>query len=294
MTERPISDDGRWWWDGQRWVPALSPDRRWRFDGRVWRRTSTWRPPSPAVLASAAVWVGALALWGPALVMVLPPVPNVASDPGVEAVLIAVFLVESRCLTQINDSFIARRKMENVEKPRVRSAEPADAAAMARVHVTSWRETYRGLMTDEILDDPDFVPRREQFWNAALSDPRYAYNNAAVAEVDNEVAGIAMAGPVEDAVSDVDTQLYLLYLLSKHHGSGMGKALLDAVLRSDESAALWVADPNPRAQAFYAKSGFQPDGTSKEEGGVREVRMSRPAANLDQSPRPGKQILGHP
>ncbi|WP_422936300.1 hypothetical protein [Sinomonas sp. P47F7] len=93
MTQRAISDDGQWWWDGQRWLPALSPDGRWRFDGRAWRRTSTWRQPSPAVLISAAVWVATLALWGPTLVMVLPPVPNVAPDPGVEAVLITVFVV---------------------------------------------------------------------------------------------------------------------------------------------------------------------------------------------------------
>jgi len=43
----------------------------------------------------------------------------------------------------------------------VRSARPADAAGMARVHVEGWRQTYRGLMTDEILDAPDFVDRRE-------------------------------------------------------------------------------------------------------------------------------------
>ncbi|WP_231560308.1 hypothetical protein [Microbacterium hominis] len=54
----------------------------------------------------------------------------------------------------------------------VRSARPADAAGMTRVHVEGWRQTYRGLMADEILDAPDFVDRRERFWTAALGERR--------------------------------------------------------------------------------------------------------------------------
>ena len=51
--------------------------------------------------------------------------------------------------------------------------------------------------------------------------------------------------------------------------------LLDAVVDPEESAVLWVADPNPRAHAFYRKHGFVADGTAHVEGGVREVRMIR-------------------
>ena len=59
------------------------------------------------------------------------------------------------------------------------------------------------------------------------------------------------------------------------HGTGAGPTLLNAVLDSEESVALWVADPNPRAQAFYRKHGFVADGTTQVEGGVREIRMVR-------------------
>jgi predicted GNAT family N-acyltransferase len=47
------------------------------------------------------------------------------------------------------------------------------------------------------------------------------------------------------------------------------------VLDPEESAALWVADPNPRAQAYYRKHGFVADETSQVEDGVREIRMVR-------------------
>ena len=64
----------------------------------------------------------------------------------------------------------------------------------------------------------------------------------------------------------------MLYVYAADHGTGAGRALLEAVLDPAESAALWVADPNPRAQAFYRKHGFVADGTAQVEDGVREIR----------------------
>ena len=81
---------------------------------------------------------------------------------------------------------------------------------------------------------------------------------------------------------------------------GCGAALLQAVVDPGESVVLWVADPNPRAQAFYRKHGFVADGTAQVEGGVREIRMvrnmsGRDAANLlsaCEAPRPGPHWPG--
>jgi len=154
----------------------------------------------------------------------------------------------------------------------VRPATPEDAAGMARVHVQSWQETYRGLESDEVLDAPDFVERRERMWDRTLADPERT--RAAVAEADGEVVGIALAGPAEGDDPPRDWQLYVLYLLKEHHGSGAGQKLLDAVL-GDRASVLWVADPNPRAQAFYRRNGFLPDGHSEPFGAGREMRMVR-------------------
>lgn len=157
----------------------------------------------------------------------------------------------------------------------VRPARLEDAAAMARMHVRSWQETYRGLMADSILDDPGFIDARERFWTVALSDERYRANRAVVAERNGEIIGVAMAGPVESPDGSPGIHLYILYVLATHYGSGAGQALLDAAIGPDEPAVLWVADPNPRAQAFYRKHGFIPDGTTQVEDGVREIRMKR-------------------
>lgn len=146
---------------------------------------------------------------------------------------------------------------------------------MAGVHVESWQQTYRGLMRDAVLDDPGLLPARERFWRAVLTEERYGSFRAAVAESDGQVVGIALTGPATEFDVAWDAQLYVLYLLDAFHGSGAGRGLLGAVLATDLVTGLWVADPNPRARAFYAKQGFEPDGVAKVEDGVSELRMVR-------------------
>jgi ribosomal protein S18 acetylase RimI-like enzyme len=146
---------------------------------------------------------------------------------------------------------------------------------MARVNVRCWQETYRGVVPDAVLDDPGFPAARERFWTAALTDERHRENRAAVAERDGELVGIAMAGPPLDTAATWARQLYVLYVIAADHGTGAGPALLDAVVEPGESAVLWVADPNPRAQAFYRKHGFVADGTVQVVDEVREIRMVR-------------------
>jgi ribosomal protein S18 acetylase RimI-like enzyme len=158
----------------------------------------------------------------------------------------------------------------------IRPARVLDVPQMARVIVRCWQETYRGLMPDAVLDDPGFPAARERMWTAALTDERYRQNRVAVAERDEELVGIAMSGPPQDITAAWTRQLYVLYVHAADHGTGAGRALLEAVIGPEESVVLWVADPNPRAQAFYRKHGFVADGTAQVQDGIPAIRMVRP------------------
>ncbi len=144
---------------------------------------------------------------------------------------------------------------------------------MAHVNVQAWNETYRGLISDHILDDPGFTSARERQWNTVLTDPRFITHRVAVAEDNGIIVGIAMSGPGAQASDPL--HLYVLYVLKQWHGSGAGTNLLEAVLAPWEAATLWVARPNPRAQAFYRKHGFRPDGIEKIEDDLPVVHMIR-------------------
>lgn len=159
---------------------------------------------------------------------------------------------------------------------------------MARVIVGCWQETYRGLMADAVLDDPGFLASRERFWTAVLTEERFRTNRVAVAERDGDLIGVAMSGPTLDTAAAWTRHLYVLYVYAAHHGSGAGPMLLDAVVDPHESVALWVANPNPRAQTFYRNHGFIPDGATQVDDGVQEIRMVRtyqpPSKRLSSAP----------
>jgi len=161
------------------------------------------------------------------------------------------------------------------ERPRfsvVRPATAGDAEAIARVHAQSWRETY-----GRFVDDPDTNPwfgveRRIDMWSTTLRD---ADAPVMVAIADGEIIGFAAAKSTPEPEAVRPEELTMLYVVAAAHGTGAGQALLDAVL-TDRPASLWVAADNPRAEAFYRRNRFRPDGAESAFGPIpRTVRMVR-------------------
>jgi len=156
----------------------------------------------------------------------------------------------------------------------VRAATLADAPELARVQGESWRLVYRGLMSDNVLDHPDFISYQTQVWTKALTTPSAELKIAAALQ-DDQIIGVASSGPPRDDDATWDRQLYTMYVDAQYYGQGVGEALLDFVLKPDESAALFVAEANPRAVAFYRKHGFIPDGRIQDYKGIKSIRMVR-------------------
>jgi GNAT superfamily N-acetyltransferase len=89
--------------------------------------------------------------------------------------------------------------------------------------------------------------------------------------------GLALAGPSTGRTSPRALELQILYVLKSAHGTGAGQALLDAVI-GDRPAQLWVAEDNPRANAFYRRNRFVPDGArivDAEANNMVEIRLVR-------------------
>ena len=84
--------------------------------------------------------------------------------------------------------------------------------------------------------------------------------------------------PGRDGDGSVPLELYSLYILARAQGRGLGAALLGAAI-GESPAYLWVLEGNPRAQAFYHRHGFRPDGRRgllpPEWESVPEIRMVR-------------------
>lgn len=155
----------------------------------------------------------------------------------------------------------------------VRRATLADAEAIGRVHYVTHLETYTGKFPEGVIESNP-PERRARMWTRVISD---GVGEVWVAERENEIVGFAAAGPSNDDSSPCELELWSIYLLAARHGSGLGQALLDAVL-GDRPASFWVLADNPRAIAFYRRNGFETDGTDRIDeryGNVREVRLVR-------------------
>jgi GNAT superfamily N-acetyltransferase len=142
----------------------------------------------------------------------------------------------------------------------VRRARPADAASLARVHVQSWREAYRGIIPQTYLEQLS-VTAHERQWRRSLGGGGWAF----VAEWEQRVVGFASAG-LARARRDATGELYLLYVLRACHGCGIGRALFDAchyeLARCGHQGLLvWVLADNP-ARRFYQRLGGEPAGES--------------------------------
>jgi GNAT superfamily N-acetyltransferase len=142
----------------------------------------------------------------------------------------------------------------------IREARPEDAPAIARVHVDSWRSTYKGLVPDEHLAALS-CERREQGWRDALSNPAHPSFVYVAEDEAGSVVGFASGGPEREGNPDYKGELYAIYLFDRSQRRGFGRQLTQAVARrllnaGISSMLVWVLAGNP-GRAFYEALGGQ-------------------------------------
>jgi ribosomal protein S18 acetylase RimI-like enzyme len=147
-------------------------------------------------------------------------------------------------------------------------AGPADAEELARVHVTSWRETYRGQLPEAFLarmSEADYARR----FRRSLVAPRPRYVTLAAANAYGLV-GYAEAGPSRRKAED-EAEIATLYVLKAAQGRGVGRRLLVSAARAlaaegARSLMISVLASNAPARAFYERLGGQAEATRAERG----------------------------
>lgn len=172
--------------------------------------------------------------------------------------------------------------MEQPDEVVVRLADVHDAAGIAEVHVRSWQEAYAGIVPDSYLADLD-PHERTPVWADLLSRGPADEVRTWVAVVGDRIVGFASLGPGRDEDSlRADREIYSMYLSPEQWGRGVARELMRTVIAeagAGRRLVLWVMADNERAQHFWRRHGFQPDGIEKYEdvGGAEllEVRYRR-------------------
>jgi GNAT superfamily N-acetyltransferase len=170
-----------------------------------------------------------------------------------------------------------------LSKTNVREANVEDAAAIARVHVASWKTTYRGIVPEAYLDalDPEERTQRWQEWFRA------APMSVFVAEDATGIFGFANGGAIRSKLSEYDAELYAIYLLQSAQRRGAGRsltlALASALARKGfKSMLVWALEQNS-AVAFYQRLGAVPVGrTVTQIGGIDLAEIALGWPRLDR------------
>lgn len=166
----------------------------------------------------------------------------------------------------------------------LRDAAIEDAVAIAEVHVAVWRAAYDGIMGADFLNGLS-VEKRAQMWRESIVAGK---PHLVLAHVGGALAGWIAFGPTRDEDRDAAwAEVLAVNVLPAYWGCGVGPRLMDVAQRrlAHEGYAhvgLWTLTGNLRAQAFYRRLGFAPDGMKKDlkmgDRTLTEVRYQRALA----------------
>jgi ribosomal protein S18 acetylase RimI-like enzyme len=153
-----------------------------------------------------------------------------------------------------------------VNEIRIRAAIPADAQAIARVHVEAWRESYRGLMPERVIEALS-VDRNTGMWAAVLaggaSSIVHVVERLGTVAGEAELVGFGSATDARSPELGAGGEITAIYLLESVKRRGIGRMLLKGLLgalaeRGHRSAGLWALVDNHGTRRFYEALGGRP------------------------------------
>lgn len=110
----------------------------------------------------------------------------------------------------------------------IRRAQSNDASGIAKVHVDSWRTTYKDIIPEDFLNNLSYAKRTELWEKNIASEDKYA-----IVAVNNEgqIVGFADGWKREDNLVENACDLTSIYILEEYQGKGMGKLLMKELFK---------------------------------------------------------------
>ena len=140
---------------------------------------------------------------------------------------------------------------------KIRKASIADAKAIAIVNINSWKETYKGIVSDDYLEKMDLEIRIPRWKDGLSKTDKHLWNFVALDEK-NQVVGFISGGKARKNI-DFSGELYAIYLLRAHQKKNIGFKLTKTLCEEFKKANLLnmyvgVLKDND-SKGFYTKYG---------------------------------------
>ncbi|MEH6418711.1 GNAT family N-acetyltransferase [Pseudomonas sp. CGJS7] len=159
---------------------------------------------------------------------------------------------------------------------RIRRAGADDVGALALAGAATFLETFAGVLAGDAIVEHCRVQHAPGVYAEWLADSGVA---AWLVETADGAApvGYALVAPPKLVLADLsetDLELKRIYLLSRFHGGGVGRELMQAAVTESHARGagrllLGVYAGNARALAFYARNGFRQVGERRFQVGGR-------------------------
>lgn len=105
----------------------------------------------------------------------------------------------------------------------IRNATLTDAKGIAKVHVDSWKTTYKNIIPNDFLQKLSYEQRTNSWIKNISEENNYVF----VAENDQkEIVGFADCGKRESNHIEHSGDLTSIYILKEYQGQGIGKQLM--------------------------------------------------------------------
>ena len=146
---------------------------------------------------------------------------------------------------------------------------------MAKVHVDSWRTTYKGIVPDDFLDGMSYATS-EARWRRISAQTSRAYAMFVAVDEGGNIVGFATGGRERSGDEAFDGELYAIYLLQGYQRQGIGQALFRRIVQhliahGFRSMLIWVLADNPACR-FYESMGGVPVRDSEVDIGGKHLR----------------------
>ena len=138
----------------------------------------------------------------------------------------------------------------------IRLANQNDCKELSELKHQVWTETYRGIYSDEKIDNFDYL-KNEKYFLDIINDKSI---DLYIVEDQNKIVGYMSCGTPLRPYKDYKQDVGLLYILQKYQRKGIGKELFNIAYRRIKENGykkffISCNKYNTSAQAFYKKMG---------------------------------------
>ena len=166
----------------------------------------------------------------------------------------------------------------------IRKVLPEEAHEYTICHINCWQSAYKDIVPGDYLSNMmNEIEQRTENLRKALSEPSdYEYYCVVT---NDKIIGRLIIGKSHDEDKPDAGDLGAIYLLEDYWDKGYGRIMMNFALKrfgelGYNEIIIWSFEANDRANQFYKKFGFKPDGIKNEMNLGKPLTIIRHIINI--------------